>query len=223
MAFRTATKEDLRVGLYIKLVGNWFTHPFSKNSFKIKDEKDLATLLALRNCKILYDPGLSDPLPSSEMEDDSCEDVNTSLALDQSSSPGEEGHPKETSPYLDSEEKLEANQARLEKLKEAEKDYQKVFKDNKESIREVKAGYSKGVRKAENLVNTLGDILNQNGTLVSIMNFIGNQETGDDFYYHSLNVCMLSMVLGQGLDLPNEVIKALDKRLKLFLMVHACC
>ncbi len=98
MAFHRATREDLRVGLYIKLAGNWFAHPFSKNSFKIKDKKDLATLLALRNYKILYDPGLSDPLPSSEMEDDSCENSSTSL------SPGEEAHPKEISPYLDSEE-----------------------------------------------------------------------------------------------------------------------
>ncbi|MCH7616195.1 MAG: DUF3391 domain-containing protein [Nitrospinae bacterium] len=189
--------------MYIKLVGNWFAHPFSKSSFKIKDEKDLATLHALRNYKILYDPERSDPLPSSEMENDSCEDVQTSL--DPSSPPIEENHQKEISPYINSPEKRQANQARLEKLKEAEKEYQEVLKQNKESIHEVKAGYAKGVRKAENLVNTLGEILDQNGALVSLMNFIGNKETSDDFNYHSLNVCMLSMVLGQGLDLPQDV------------------
>jgi HD-GYP domain-containing protein (c-di-GMP phosphodiesterase class II) len=207
MPFRPATKEDLRIGLFIKLVGNWFAHPFSKNSFKIKDEKDLATLYSLRNYKILYDPERSDPLPSSEMEDDSCEDVKTSL--DPSSPPIGENHQKEISPYINSPEKLQANQVRLEKLKEAEKNYQVVLKQNIDSIREVKAGYAKGVRKAENLVNTLGEILDQNGTLVSLMNFLGNQETGDDFNYHSLNVCMLSMVLGQGLDLPQDFIKTL--------------
>jgi len=52
MAFHSATREDLRIGLYVKLVGNWFAHPFSKSSFKIKEEKDLATLRALRNYKI---------------------------------------------------------------------------------------------------------------------------------------------------------------------------
>jgi len=207
MAFRPATREDLRVGLYIKLAGNWFAHPFSKSSFKIKDAKDLATLRALRNYKILYDSEQSDPLPSSEMEDDSCEDVHTSL--DPSSPPSGENHQKEISPYINSPEKVQANQARLEKLKEAAKAYQEVLKQNKDSIREIKAGYAKGVQKVESLVNTLGEILNQNGTLVSLMNFSGNPEAGDEFYHHSLNVCMLSMVLGQGLDLPQEVIKAL--------------
>ncbi len=207
MAFRPATREDLRVGLFIKLVGNWFAHPFSKSSFKIKDEKDLATLRALRNYKILYDPQQSDPLPSSETEDDTCEDGKTSL--DPSSPPIEENHQKEISPYINSPEKLQANQARLEKLKEAEKAYHEVLKQNKDSIREVKAGYAKGVRKVESLVATLGEILDQNGTLVTLMNFIGNPDTSDEFYHHSLNVCMLSMVLGQGLDLPQDVIKAL--------------
>jgi putative nucleotidyltransferase with HDIG domain len=207
MAFHRATREDLRVGLFIKLVGNWFAHPFSKSSFKIKDEKDLATLRALRNYKILYDPEQSDPLPSSEMEDGSCEDVKTSL--DPSSTPIEENHQKEISPYINSPGKLQANQARLEKLKGAEKDYQEVLQQNKDSIREVKAGYAKGVIKVENLVNTLGEILDQNGTLVTLMNFTGTQETGDDFNHHSLNVCMLSMVLGQGLDLPQDDIKTL--------------
>ncbi len=207
MAFHPATREDLRIGLYIKLVGNWFAHPFSKNSFKIKDEKDLATLHALRNYKILYDPEQSDPLPSSEVEDDSCEDVKTSL--DPSSTPIGEKHQKESSPYINSPEKLQANQARLDKLKEAEKEYQEVLKQNKDGIREVKAGYAKGVRKIESLVATLGEILDQNGTLVTLMNFTGTQETSDDFNHHSLNVCMLSMVLGQGLDLPQDLIKAL--------------
>jgi len=207
MAFLRATREDLRVGLFIKLVGNWFAHPFSKSSFKIKDEKELATLRALRNYKILYDSEQSDPLPSSEMEDDSCKDGQTSL--DPSSPPIEENHQKEISPYINSPEKLQANQVRLKKLKEAEKEYQEVLKQNKDGIREVKAGYAKGVRKIENLVATLGEILDQNGTLVSLMNFIGNPETGDDFNHHSLNVCMLSMVLGQGLDLPSDLIKAL--------------
>ena len=207
MAFRPATREDLRVGLFIKLVGNWFAHPFSKNSFKIKDHKELATLQGLRNYKILYDPERSDPLPSSEMEVDSCEDVQTSL--DPSFPLIEENHQKEISPYINSPEKLQANQARLEKLKKVEKEYVEVLNQNKNSIREVKAGYAKGVRKAESLVNTLGEILDQNGTLVSIMNFIGHQETGEEFYHHSLNVCMLSMVLGQGLDLPQDVVKTL--------------
>ncbi|MDT7042772.1 HD-GYP domain-containing protein [Candidatus Nitronereus thalassa] len=210
MAFYPAAREDLRIGLYIKLSGNWFTHPFPTNSFKIKDQKELATVQALRNCKILYDPDRSDPLPSEEVEDGSIEEVQVvdSPSIVQEM-PDSQDLPIVLSPYLDSPEKFRANQARLNKLKEAEKSYKEVLKQNKDSIREIKAGYAKGVRKAESLVNTLAKILDENGTLISILNFNTNQEMGDDFYYHSLNVCMLSMVLGQGLDLPDETIKML--------------
>ncbi|MFB3062135.1 MAG: DUF3391 domain-containing protein [Candidatus Binatia bacterium] len=66
MAFRPLKAEDLRVGLYVKLVGSWFKHPFSSNTFKIQTEKELATLQALRNYKILYDPDRSDLSALSE-------------------------------------------------------------------------------------------------------------------------------------------------------------
>ena len=53
--------KDLRLGLFIKIKGSWFSHPFSKNTFKIKFEKDLATLRGLTKVQLLYDPERSDP------------------------------------------------------------------------------------------------------------------------------------------------------------------
>ena len=49
MAFVPAHANDLRIGLYIKIVGSWFSHPFSGNTFKIKSQKELNTLHSLRN------------------------------------------------------------------------------------------------------------------------------------------------------------------------------
>jgi len=35
MSYQPARREDLRIGLAIKIAGSWFNHPFSKNTFKI--------------------------------------------------------------------------------------------------------------------------------------------------------------------------------------------
>ncbi|RMH02980.1 MAG: DUF3391 domain-containing protein, partial [Nitrospirae bacterium] len=61
MAFQRVNAKDLRLGLFIKISGSWFSHPFPTNTFKIKTERELAILRSLRNIKILYDPARSDP------------------------------------------------------------------------------------------------------------------------------------------------------------------
>jgi len=206
MAYRRATKEDLRIGLNVKLVGDWFRHPFSTNTFKISDKKDLDTLCSLRNIKVLYDPELSDPLPPSETEDDSFEDGKA--PVDPSRPPVLENQPNDFSSDTNREDRHRAYAERREKLKEAEQAYQEVLKQNKVTIRDIKGGYAKGIRKAEDLVTTLAAILNK-GTLGSLMNLMDLTEMGDEFYHHSLNVCMLSMVMGQDLSLPQELIMML--------------
>ncbi|MFB3108986.1 MAG: DUF3391 domain-containing protein, partial [Candidatus Binatia bacterium] len=44
MSFLPLRAEELRIGLYVKLVGSWFKHPFPANTFKIQTSKDLAIL-----------------------------------------------------------------------------------------------------------------------------------------------------------------------------------
>jgi len=169
MAYRRATKEDLRIGLYVKLVGDWFRHPFSTNTFKISGKKDLDTLCSLRNIKVLYDPELSDPLPPSETEDDSFEDGKA--PVDPSRPPVLENQPNDFSSDTNREDRHRAYAERREKLKEAEQAYQEVLKQNKVTIRDIKGGYAKGIRKAEDLVTTLAAILNK-GTLGSLFRLL---------------------------------------------------
>ncbi|MEC4681083.1 MAG: HD domain-containing phosphohydrolase, partial [Nitrospirota bacterium] len=204
MSYQPARREDLRIGLAIKIAGSWFNHPFSKNTFKIMTPEDLATLCSLRNIKILYDPAESDPLPSSEIEDDRIEDETAPVEPPPTPTVDNPLNHLSTAPQR--EARQQAFAARREKLKEAERVYQEVLKQNKTSLREIRAGYAMGVSKAEDLVTNLGDIL-QTGSLVCLMNLMGSDEIGDEFQCHSLNVAMLSMVIGQGLDLPQDLMK----------------
>ena len=207
MAYQPLPKEDLRLGLFIKIVGNWFSHPFPKNAFKIKTEKELATLRALEKYQFQYDPARSDALPPSNQGGESFQDQAPAPDSPDSMSAEEDSH--DVSPDLDLGNPQVMSEKRRDQLKEAERSYQHVLQENKASIREVKEGYAKGIGKAESLITTLGEILNQNRTLVTLMNFIGTEDEDDEFYYHSLNVCMLSMILGQSLDFPQEQISML--------------
>lgn len=200
MAFERVNANDLRIGLYIKLVGSWFNHPFPTNTFKIKTEKDLATLRSLRNIKILFDPDRSD---LQEVEPDEIEPeqprVHVSAPIEATEEPVENPETLE-----EQEERKKAYEHRRNQLIEAEQSYQEVLEENKVLMREVTCGYVKGMRKAEQLMNVLGDILGNDGSLVALMNLMGNHEIGDEFYFHSLNTAILSMVVARELELPQD-------------------
>ncbi len=206
MPFLPATKDDLRIGLFIKIAGHWFSHPFSKSSFKITNKTDLATLRSLQKLKILYDPEQSDPLPPVEPKDDLVEDGQASI--DPLPPPTLDNPPNDVSPETQRKNRQEVYEERREKLKEAEQEYQKVLTQSKTALREIKAGYAMGMSKAEDLVANLGDLV-KNGTLVNLIDLMGTNSKGDEFQCHSLNVCMLSMVIGRGLDLSQNFIKML--------------
>ena len=48
--------QVLQIGVWVKLEGFWFSHPFPTNTFTIKSAEDLATIQGLTNVTILYDP-----------------------------------------------------------------------------------------------------------------------------------------------------------------------
>ena len=206
MPFLPLKVQDLRLGLYINLSGSWLRHPFATNRFKITSSKDLATLRTLRKVEILYDPEQSDP--------ESLPDTQTEEPTDQGQT--SQAHPEASLHEIPEasgatvslkEERTLAFETHRQKRIEAEKVYKEVVRENKIMVQEVKAGYIRGMRKAEELVTSLEDVLGSDGTLVALMNLMEANETGEDYYYHSLNVCILSMAIGQALDLPTADIR----------------
>ncbi len=86
MSFQRANASDLRMGLYIKLAGSWFQHPFPTNTFKIKTDKELATIRSLRNIKIFFDPDKSDLPPEANVP---AADVQQPVSLSYGNGPSE--------------------------------------------------------------------------------------------------------------------------------------
>ena len=201
MGLIPAKAEELHIGTYIKLTGSWFEHPFPTNTFKIKSEKELSILRGLRKTNIFYDPDRSDPAPQVEEE----LDLNSSQPSTNEDIQVESQEPEQAPVLTDEQDKIE----RRKVLIQAEEDYKHVVSGTKTLIQEIKNGFVRGVTQAEKLVDQIDEMLKGDGTIVALMNLMGPKEIGGEFYYHSLNVAIISIAIGRQLDLPEADVKNL--------------
>ncbi|RMH06684.1 MAG: HD domain-containing protein, partial [Nitrospirae bacterium] len=101
-------------------------------------------------------------------------------------------------------QRIQAFEHRRRQLLDAERRYQEVLLENKTLMREVLCGYVRGMRRAEQLLMVLADIVCNDGALVALMNLMGTQDIGDEFFYHSLNTAILSMVVARALEFSQD-------------------
>ena len=196
--------DDLKIGLFIKLEGSWFSHPFPTNKFKIKGQKDLTILKGLKKVNILYDPEQSDSVAQEEAVEES--DAPRAVgAIPVVPIPSEQETTLATPhEWLRDQERREAFEARRQQLRTAEQSYQEVLKQSKVMFQELRVGHTRALGKTTQMISSLGKIINDPGTSMALMNLMGSVEQGEDFFMHSLNVCTLSMMVGQEFKLGED-------------------
>ena len=213
MAFVPLEPSALRLGLFIKIEGSWFSHPFPTNSFKISAEKDLETLKGLKKVKLFVD------IERSDTESPETPDVPESPTREQLESILVEEHVvqddadssippevKETveDPIQRKIEQHEAFQDYQSHLQQVENQFQEVLQESKQSIQDVVAGRPRGVRTAQKIVGNLLDLLDGLDNSRALLNLIGSDETSEEFFVHATNVSSLSMMVGLDLGLSRE-------------------
>ncbi|HRI18504.1 MAG TPA: DUF3391 domain-containing protein [Burkholderiaceae bacterium] len=55
-----ATVEELRLGMFVQLEGGWLAHPFPLSSFKLSSPQQIATIRSLGLRRVRWNPGKSD-------------------------------------------------------------------------------------------------------------------------------------------------------------------
>ena len=205
MAFEEISASDLRIGLYIKIEGSWFSHPFGTNTFKIGSKKELSTLKGLKKVKLLFDPDKSDP----EETDD-----HDGSAGDGQAQTGESDDPDELE-FDDNSDELVQQKVALqqdyrtyqEQLGKVEQDYNSVLREGKVMLQDLSSGSPRGLTTAKKMIGSLNDILVDNNSSRALMNLMGSNETGDEFLLHSLNVCTLSILIARDLEFNRHEIE----------------
>lgn len=194
---QTVEMDQLRVGLYVYLDMKWFDHPFAFSHFKIKSADQIKTLRRLGLKTVRFSPELSDPeLPALSAE----------TVLEPVSEASHE--PTEPSAVMLAKR---AMMAQMQQRRETAQRIEKAFVNTANTIRDIEKNlYSRPVETLQattRLVQHIADsILSAPELAIQVM---GDKLGGEELYFHSLNVAMLSMMMARDLKLPIEVVGTL--------------
>lgn len=189
----TISVDQLQVGVYIHLDLGWMDHPFTFNSFKIKDEEQLRTLRSLGLRQVRWDPARSGvkPLPPSAAKPDPAP------------------APASTGPDPAMERKRERIQqmtAHREKLARVEQAFTNAVTVVRSLGKSIFSQPEKTVSDARELVGKVVETLLTAPELA--IQVMAEKPGSEDLYLHSLNVAVLSMTLARELGLPAELLQA---------------
>ncbi|MDP3842810.1 MAG: DUF3391 domain-containing protein [Oxalobacteraceae bacterium] len=196
--------DQLRVGLYIHLDLKWFEHPFAFSHFRIKNEEQIKTIRSLGLKAVRYNPALSEAgLPPQG----SPQSAPQHAAPDAAPNMATEMAP-DMAPMLAAKR---AMIARIQQQREAAMRIENAFVDTANTIRDIgKNLFSKPaetVAQATRLVTQIADsIISEPELAIHVM---GDKMGGEELYFHSLNVTILSMMMARDIKLPQAVVGSL--------------
>lgn len=182
--------DQLRPGLFVMLDLPWFKHNFTLNQFKVRSDTQVRELRALRLSNYRIDPERSDPQAVQALQPQAAADHKAPPPAPVASAP------------------LDAHQQAVALRRAA-------IAKRQEQISNVERAFVKAISTMKNLNKNLiarpTETLEEMGALVGQMisvflecpeatlHVMGDKVGGEDVYYHSLNVTILSMMLSKGL------------------------
>lgn len=183
--------SQLCVGLYVHLDLGWMDHPFSFSSFKIKSQDQISAIQKLGLQQVRYEQAKSEgkPLPETTL---------TPLPA------------RIDDPAVSAEEAaiLQEKKDRIEQLKRIKSEIvavEKKFQAAAESVRNISknihARPQESLRAADDLVSLMVEAMLTEG---DVMIHAMNDKLGEDVYFHSLNVTVLSLMLAKTLGMNAE-------------------
>jgi putative nucleotidyltransferase with HDIG domain len=178
--------DQLRVGVFVKIDLKWFAHPFLSNSFKITNPSMIDTLRDLGVEKVVCVVEKSEVLPLSPNQNP----VDPALPVPP---PVQDEEMKRL--WAVKNEKIEQLKRRRQNVENCEKRFQSGVNTVKNVMRNIHTGSAESVAEADELLGDLIDslLLDKESAVQLVNSDMGSQ----DAFYHSLNISVLSMMLGR--------------------------
>jgi putative nucleotidyltransferase with HDIG domain len=199
--YREIGPEQLCVGLFVSLDMKWMDHPFLTNSFKVRDQKQLDTLLSLGLRSLRYDPARSDvePLPPRPPAPPAAEDAAAAAARAAAEAAAE----------AERQAVIARKKARIEQLSKIRQSIGKCEREMVQAAGAIKsinqnlyARPQESVKAATALVAQMAQSLLVDKDLA--IHAMNDKVAGEDVYYHSLNVSVLAMMLAREMKLDKK-------------------
>lgn len=184
--------KQLCIGLYVHLELSWLEHGFLSNHFKIKNEKQLADLRKLGLEQIHYDPDKSDtqPLPLTATPPTETEAITTPTAAE-----------------LEKAERQRKLKARRQSMNRCQKAYGQTVGKVRTLMQNIMSQPAMAVESAGEMVGGMvEDLMADQEATVHLVNMKGKSESS---YFHSINVTILSLMLGKQLGLDKATLQQL--------------
>jgi putative nucleotidyltransferase with HDIG domain len=202
MAIKTISVDQLCIGLYVLLDLGWLEHSFARNSFRIKTIDQITAIKALGIKTIRIESTLceSKPLPLAEP-------ANSATTVAGAQSVPVELTPEEQALINAKKERIEKLVAEREAIARCEKEYQKAATAIKNISRNLFSRPEEAFNSADQLTQQMLDsLLAEKDIAIHLMN---DKIAGEEAYYHSLNVAILSMMLAKEAGFQPDDIKTL--------------
>ena len=194
---RMIAVEQLCVGLYVYLDISWMRHTFSRNSFKIKSLEEIGEIRSLGLKEIRVNPRLSDgpplPLLAGAM-------VAAAPAAHEPSANGIES-------LLYKKNLAQQFGEQQTSVLQCEKQFSKAIVSVKAISMHIFARPQEAYEDAAKLVGKMLETLLTDANIATRL--MPDRMGSEDMYAHSLNVTVLSMMLGKKLELAPEQLRML--------------
>ncbi len=183
------TPEQVCIGMHVHLDMPWTAHPFTFSSFKVRTLEQIVTLQSLGLSTIHYDPAKSDSDPLQVAP---------------------KAPPVPVTPASHENNPLyQAKRARAERLltqqalvAAGERKFLSSARTVKSIDQKIFAQPAQAREEAQALVQSISDSMFNDSNIA--INLVKDRLGGEDMYCHSLNVTVLSLMLGKELKLPKE-------------------
>jgi len=204
MSVKTISIDQLCVGLYVILDVGWLSHSFARNSFRIKsaDQIEAIKSLGIKTVRIETTLCTSKPLELNKA-------TSASVATTEQENRKDIAEPTQEEMAL-----INAKKERIEKLvaervaiDRCEKVYQKAATSIKNISRNLFSRPEEAFNDASQLTQQMLDsLLSEKDIAIHLMN---DKIAGEEAYFHSLNVAILSMMLARECSFQPQDIKTL--------------
>ena len=193
--------------MFIYLDLGWMKHPFTLNSFKITSRDQIDTLLKLGINRIRWSPAKSDPEPEPAA-DPAKTDAATDTIIDTNGTAAAR-EALATAMAADAEirrQRRERLNDQRESLEACERQFTSATRSYRQVIDLVRTQPEVARTQTDQVIDSMvGKMLEQEESAIRLL----SENAGEKASLHSLNVTVISLLLGKAMGLDADALKAL--------------
>ncbi len=202
MSYIEIPVSEVKIGMNIRLEMGWWDHPFLQNNFRLQSPADIELLKKSGIKTVLFDPEKSNVEEKSSQEKPSPPPSVSGAAPTTEEGPAQKDG--RTAPRKNYREFMTQWQ---KKFLQKEREYGQVYTIFFKIINNIEANKEASVQCAHEMLGNITDAFFQESD--PIVYLINLKEKDDIAYFHSLNTCILSMMLGKALGISKLELKEL--------------